>query len=334
MSGSADALHSLTPRERDCLRLLRQGLFTPQVASALGISVATLNKHLASARRKLGVIRTAHALLLCPRDALSTGSASWDAISAVLDSSPPVCDFARALESCPTFYEAWATLRDHVSGLGVTYLSTVLVAEPPGQLTNGARGLATSAPKHLFEMHQDMGGANADPAVRRIATEMTSVLVDNERLVYALLDDVPKPVAALGRALLDEVDMRFCLHQVDRDSFTGAPLTNGFFVDTHAVADFRRNSGGDPKEALQAISRVFWDFVQDKRLLRPIAGLTHRQVEVLTLLARGFSLEESAEQMSVSRRSVERTLAGARKKLGARTTPAAIYRAMVYRALA
>jgi len=53
MSGSADAFHSLTPRERDCLRLLRKGLLTPQVASTLGISVARLNKHLASARQNL-----------------------------------------------------------------------------------------------------------------------------------------------------------------------------------------------------------------------------------------------------------------------------------------
>ena len=330
---SAGALHSLTPRERDCLRLLRKGLLTPQVASALGISVATLNKHLASARRKLGVLRTAHALLLCPSDE-ATGSTSWGVIRAVLDCSPEVRDFADALETCATFQDAWDRLHDYASRLGVTHVSTVMIAEPPGQLTNGARGLATSAPEHIFNMHQDMGGANADPAVRRVATEMTSVLVDNERLVYALIADVPKPVAVLGQALLDEVDMRFCLHQVERDSFTGAPLTNGFFVDPMVAGDLRQSSGGAPRETLQAISRIFWGFVQDKRLLRPFTGLTVRQSESLTLAARGFSLAESAEQMKVSRRSAERTLAGAREKLGARTTPAAIYRAMVYRALA
>jgi transposase len=49
------ALNSLSPRERDVLLLLRTGMLTPQVASSLGISVSTLNKHLDSVRRKLGV---------------------------------------------------------------------------------------------------------------------------------------------------------------------------------------------------------------------------------------------------------------------------------------
>ena len=58
---------SLSPRECDCLRLLQSGLETAQAAAGLGISLSTLNKHLASARHKLGVRRTAHALLLYQR---------------------------------------------------------------------------------------------------------------------------------------------------------------------------------------------------------------------------------------------------------------------------
>ncbi|MGH6735586.1 MAG: response regulator transcription factor [Methyloceanibacter sp.] len=328
MSGSADAFHSLTPRERDCLRLLRQGLFTPQVASALGISVATLNKHLASARRKLGVIRTAHALLLCPGDGLATESPRWSATSADLDGSSSICDFVGALETCATFHEAWAALRDYVSRFGVMRMVTCL----PGQSAHGGRPLATSLPNHVMQLYEDMSGEDADPTIyHAIMAQPTSVFFDNERVLRAG-DEIPRPAAAFGQAMLDG-NMRFALHQPDCDSLTAAPLVQGFFVDPHAVGDFRRNSAGNSRGTLQAISRTFWDFVQDKRLLRPMAGLTHSQVEVLALSARGFNLEESAEQMSVSRRSVERTLAGARMKLGARTTPAAIYRAMVYRAL-
>ena len=332
MSGSADAFHSLTPRERDCLGLLREGFLTTQVASTLGITVATLNKHLASARQKLGVSRTAHALLLCPRDDSATGSLSWGAISAISDSSPAVRDFAGALEMCATIQEAWDKLCDLAGRLGVTQIATHVIAEPPGQLTNGARGIGMTGPEFLRKMYRDMGGENADPVNRLIAAQMKSVLVDNERLVPWIADEVPKPVAEFGHAILDE-DMRFALHQPERDHLTGAPLVHVFIVDPRTVTDFRRSSGGNPRETLRAIAKVFWAVVQDKRLLRPIAGLSHRQVEALTLSARGFTIEESAERMNVSRRSVERTLAGARKKLGARTTPAAIYRAMVYRAL-
>ncbi len=66
-------------------------------------------------------------------------------------------------------------------------------------------------------------------------------------------------------------------------------------------------------------------------MLRYLPGLTRRQIEALTLAARGFSVAEIAEHMGVSLRSAEKTLAAARDKLGARTTAAAVYRAMVYR---
>ena len=64
-----------------------------------------------------------------------------------------------------------------------------------------------------------------------------------------------------------------------------------------------------------------------------IARLTRRQTDVLNFAARGFTVAEAAEHMWVSLRSAEKTLAAARKQLGARTTAAAIYRAMVYRTL-
>jgi len=78
---------------------------------------------------------------------------------------------------------------------------------------------------------------------------------------------------------------------------------------------------------------MFWHFVQRKRLLTRFVDLTGRQREALTLAARGFTSAEAADQMGISLRGAEKVLATARDKLGARTTPAAVYRAMVYRAL-
>jgi len=47
-------LDALTGRERECLRLVFAGLRAKEVADSLGVSDATVNNHLASARRKLG----------------------------------------------------------------------------------------------------------------------------------------------------------------------------------------------------------------------------------------------------------------------------------------
>jgi DNA-binding CsgD family transcriptional regulator len=47
-------LGALTTRERECLRLVFAGLRAKEIAESLGVSDATVNNHLASARRKLG----------------------------------------------------------------------------------------------------------------------------------------------------------------------------------------------------------------------------------------------------------------------------------------
>jgi len=47
-------MNILTPRERECLEWLAQGLTNAGIASKLGVAVPTVAMHLASARRRLG----------------------------------------------------------------------------------------------------------------------------------------------------------------------------------------------------------------------------------------------------------------------------------------
>lgn len=55
---SASAYDSLTPREREVMRLVVEGLANKEVATALGISVKTAEHHRASLMRKLGLQNT------------------------------------------------------------------------------------------------------------------------------------------------------------------------------------------------------------------------------------------------------------------------------------
>lgn len=328
----ASALDLLSPRERDCLRLLRAGLDTPQVATSLGISLSTLNKHLASARRKLGVTRTAQALLLSSWDGESASNRARVSRETIANGHGPlVSEFANALEACETFNETWEVMLTHAAAVGVTNITCGLVAEPPGQLTNGARAVAMSYPEHMKQMYRDMGGERADPTVPYTVAQTKPVLVDNEYLMKTLGERLPKPVATMGYALLDH-KMRFAVHAPERDDLTGAPMVSAFVIDPRAVDDVRHRQS-PLRGLLNVISRMFWDAVQNKSMLRHMSGLTPRQVEALTLAARGLSVAETAEHMGVSSRSAEKMLAGARNQLGARTTAAAVYRAMVYRAL-
>ncbi|SDH79953.1 helix-turn-helix domain-containing protein [Roseospirillum parvum] len=53
----------LTPRERQCLSLLGQGLLNKAIAHELGIARVTVDVHIASARRRLGARTREQALV-------------------------------------------------------------------------------------------------------------------------------------------------------------------------------------------------------------------------------------------------------------------------------
>lgn len=59
MAGGAplpvDRLSQLTPKERDCLRLVLENLSSKQIARQLGISQTSVDTHVRRARAKLGI---------------------------------------------------------------------------------------------------------------------------------------------------------------------------------------------------------------------------------------------------------------------------------------
>ncbi len=57
-SGGQAAYDTLTPREREVMRLVCEGMFTKEIADALSISIKTVEHHRASIMRKLGLQNT------------------------------------------------------------------------------------------------------------------------------------------------------------------------------------------------------------------------------------------------------------------------------------
>lgn len=56
--------HALTPRERDVLCYLSQGLMTAQIAEKLGLAVVTVNKHFNNAKKRLNATTRQQALAI------------------------------------------------------------------------------------------------------------------------------------------------------------------------------------------------------------------------------------------------------------------------------
>jgi DNA-binding CsgD family transcriptional regulator len=56
--------HALSPRERDVLCYLSQGMMTAQIASKLGIAETTVNKHFIGAKTRLNAATREQALAI------------------------------------------------------------------------------------------------------------------------------------------------------------------------------------------------------------------------------------------------------------------------------
>jgi DNA-binding NarL/FixJ family response regulator len=70
MNPSADSTESLSPRQREVLRLLAEGLSTREIAVRLGLSAKTVETHRAALMRRTGRRSVARLVLLAVREGL------------------------------------------------------------------------------------------------------------------------------------------------------------------------------------------------------------------------------------------------------------------------
>jgi DNA-binding CsgD family transcriptional regulator len=209
-----------------------------------------------------------------------------------------------------SFLDAWLALHDYAAALGIRTINFWIVADPYSLIDDSTCAMWSSLPEENLRLYREMGGMTTDPCGLHIVRATAPLIVDPE-LVRASFDGMPAPVRRTATALI-ESHLNRMLSVNHRDPVTGAATG----------------------EELTRTTALFWDHVQRAKLLAEAPGLSRRQREALVLLARGYSLTQLAEELRVSVRAAEKLAAAARSKLGARTNAQAVYRAMVYRALA
>lgn len=325
--GTGTGAIPFTAREAECLRLLADGGTTRTAASRLGISPSTFAKHLAAARAKLGVHTTREALLLRERrDAPNEA----DTLAHMVGDASYLADLATDLQACGTFDAAWAVYLRHAARVGAVSVNFGLVAEPPGQVTNGARILGMALPDELLALYAAAGGASKDGMMRKAALDLRPLNLDSEVLSPDLRAAMSRPLRRFSDALLDH-GMRYVLGTPMSDPATGAYFATVFMFERQKASDIRRYEARHFR-INRGMSATFWASLQERRLLTSFVPLTAREREALLNAARGFPTHESAERMGISQRALEKLLTRARAAFGAPSTPAAIYRAIVYRA--
>lgn len=111
-----------------------------------------------------------------------------------------------------------------------------------------------------------------------------------------------------------------------------APWVGGYGALNHGLAE-RRAPPPLPEAQLMPLAHAFQDAVRKTGLLARHVGLTERELATLQLFSHGRTTEEIAELQGVSRQAVDQRMLRARRKLRARNTIEAMYKAMVYGAL-
>lgn len=328
----------LTRRERSSLDLVARGRTASEGAARLGISTSTFAKHLAGARAKLGVSRTAEAVAICVARG-EIGRAIHDdpdpQITGAIDDPAVVRaveDLLAGLEGCLCFREAWSVFCRHTARIGAASVHFGLIAEPRGLLTSGARIVATSLPDELNRLYDAAGGMHSDPFARWMTGGGGWLALRTDRVPGKVMAEFSPEMADFATALPDH-GYRCILGSSLMDPATGASLALPFGFSASGARDAARHQA-HYRLLQQAMSAAFWHVVQGRALLRELVPLSARMREALRDAASGLAAAESAARMGVSRRAVEKLLADARHVFAAPTTAAAIYRATVYRALA
>ena len=326
--------HGLTDREAAVAALLTRGATRAAIAENLGISPSTTEKHLASLRTKLGAQSTTEAAAILARHSVvqAAGEPQLGTNPHHEAHTPSGLDaeLATRLAGAADVEAAVFVLRDHLAPLGVAAVGYGFVPLNAVSFRRGEAILAWAGAPGPMEAHVASGGLLRNPVALRIFSEPDrEVVVDADGRCWngpALEPAVPDALREACHA--DRLPVCVSLGSPFGCGFVGASM---FFRgrSAEAIRDELPTLGPTLRSALMSTqSSVF-----ARGVLAREADLTVRERDALSLVAQGLTLEQAAEQLGGTVRSLSGHLRSARTKLGARSNTEAVARAMAVNAL-
>ena len=186
--------------------------------------------------------------------------------------------------------------------------------------------MAMTLPRELREIYEDTGGARDDPVAERLPSITQTQVWDIEAMRNA-----PALAAYRNHPFLEAVlDMRF-----DFACLTPILARNGVvsvfaYAEGGGRVERRDNASRAVDGAMAAAAGLFHECVRAKGMARQEFRLTVKELDALKFSALGDSARDLADRWQITERAVEKRLASVRRKLGARTTANAVYRAMAF----
>lgn len=187
--------------------------------------------------------------------------------------------------------------------------------------------LKATLPDSFMDVYHEFGGVRLDPMARHVAQVDKPVVLDIDQVWRD--PDSPKDFKKhpLLVASLDHQIMLSRAKPIHRAG--GAFGTVNFFTKRNDPGTRRRLIDNDTL-GVDAAAEIFFLTCTDNGLLSSTPRLTGREQDVIAFTAKGYSADDLSERWKVNRRTVEKRLANARRKLNARTTAQAVAKAAVY----
>ena len=212
-------------------------------------------------------------------------------------------------------------LRTFCEGHGFAQFVYVFASYPEDIINDNAM-IQITFPDEVLDLYADGGGVQNDPVAIRVNEIQRPEVMDN---------------AIFAR------DERFAQHPLT-DYFLGEGWTLGVTfpfkslggigaLTTFADNSSRKEQAGIVDRGLQSkmlgIASLFHESLVSSGAAQQMLSITDKERDALAFVADGQTISSLADHLNISERAIEKRLARARRKLGARNTANAIYRAAV-----
>ncbi len=172
-----------------------------------------------------------------------------------------------------------------------------------------------------INLYTESGGSNADPVLENIASRDHPIFIDLE---YACKD---KNSRTYGNKYLKK------MLASNRPYLSSFPFSDDGGIGHGAITIIDTQPPAVRIKQASELSQIGLQLHRALRragLYRKFFRLTEKELSTLLLIACGQTAEDIAEKIELSSRAIEMRLGKARKKLKARTTTEAVYKAAVY----
>ncbi len=211
-------------------------------------------------------------------------------------------------------------LKNRIKPFGGCHLAYEYMLQPNSYI-RGDHISMTTLPRHNTDLYWPSGGSNSDPIIEKIGTMDQPLFVDLEELC--------------GMENTKYYQNRFFSSLIEGGCFSLAayPLKTSGSDSYGALTVFetraQRKSALRPKYYIEA-GRQFHETTKLQGHISRYFNINDKERHVLEKTAQGRTSSDISHELELTQRAVELRLQSARKKLKARTSAEAVYKATVY----